>query len=257
MSTQVALITGASSGIGLELAKLFAADRFHLLLVARRADLLDTLADDLRFKYGATVDLMPCDLSRPGAADALADEIESRGLPVDVVVNNAGFGASGPLAEMGAALVTQMLEVNVAALTTLTRRFLPAMLARESGGILNVASVAGFMPGPYMAAYYASKAYVLSFTLALAHEVRDKGVSVTCLAPGATRTEFFSHDGMQGSRLTKLSMQTADEVARIGYRALQKGKVLAVCGFNNRLLTLFAPLLPNALSARIVARLNR
>ena len=183
MSAETALITGASSGIGCELARLFAADKSDLVLVARRQEKLDQLATELRRDYGVSVRVFAKDLADPQSPQAIFDALAAEGVAVDVLVNNAGFGAAGPVADLPLEKQLDMIQVNVAALTQLTRLFLPGMIQRRSGGILNVGSTAGFQPGPYMAVYYATKAYVLSFTEALGEEVVGTGVRVACLAP--------------------------------------------------------------------------
>ena len=183
---ETVLITGASSGIGRELAQQFARDGADLVLIARSEDRLRELAGQLAAQYGVTAQVLPADLSRPGGPDQIVQTLAQQQTDVDVLVNNAGFGAHGPVAGIGVQRQLEMIEVNVAALTRLTALLLPGMLERHRGGILNVASTAAFQPGPNSAVYYATKAYVLSFTEALAEEVRGSGVRVSCLAPGGT-----------------------------------------------------------------------
>lgn len=233
MSTETTLITGASAGIGRELARLFAADKSNLVLVARRRDRLEELAEELRREAGVDVRTMAADLGRPDAPQAIADELARDGKPIDVLVNNAGFGALGPFAELGVARQAEMVQVNVAALTHLTRLFLPGMIERGRGGILNVASTAGFQPGPFMAVYYATKAYVISFTEALHDELAGRGVTASCLCPGPTDTEFVAVAEMEGARMFKRRPMTAVRVAEIGYRAFRRGKLLVVPGWLN------------------------
>ena len=199
--TETVLITGASSGIGQELAKLYAADGAGLVLIARSQDRLRELADELAARYGVQAQVLPADLSRPASPGEIADALAQRHIDVDVLVNNAGFAAHGSIAGLGAQRQLDIIDVNVAALTQLTVLLLPGMLERRHGAILNVASTAGFQPGPNQAVYSATKAYVLSFTEALAEEVRGSGVRVSCLAPGATDTGFASQAGMTGTRL--------------------------------------------------------
>ena len=182
------LITGTSSGIGRELARQFAGDGADLVLIARNEDRLRELAGELTAESGVTVEVVPADLSLPGSPDQIVQTLAQRQIYVDVLVNNVGFGARGPVAEIGVGRQLEMIEVNVAALTRLTALLLPGMLERRRGGILNVASTAAFQPGPNSAVYYATKAYVLSFTEALAEEVRGSGVRVSCLALGPTDT---------------------------------------------------------------------
>ena len=187
---ETVLITGASSGIGRELARQFAGDGADLVLIARSEDRLRDLAGELTAEYGVTVEVVPADLSQPGSPDQIVQTLAQQQTDVDVLVNNAGFGARGPVAGLGVQRQLEMIEVNVAALTRLTALLLPGMLERRRGDILNVASTAAFQPGPNSAVYYATKAYVLSFTEALAEEVRGSGVRVSCLAPGPTDTGF-------------------------------------------------------------------
>ncbi len=243
MATETALITGASSGIGLELARLFAADGSDLVLVARREDRLRQLADELRVTHGSVVYVLPKDLADRQAPQAIFEQLRAEGVFVDVLVNNAGFGARGPFATLDARRQLDMLQVNVAALTHLTRLFLPGMIERRRGAILNVGSVAGFLPGPNTAVYYATKAYVLSFTEALAAELAGTGVRVTLLAPGATATEFATAAGYPGRIRGAMDPAT---VARAGHAALRAGRVLVVPGLKNRAATLAVRLLPRA-----------
>jgi short-subunit dehydrogenase len=211
---ETVLITGASSGIGRELARLFAADGADLVLIARSEGRLRELAGELAADYGVTAQVVSADLSRPGSPDQIVETLAQQQTDVDVLVNNAGFGARGPVAGIGAGRQLEMIEVNVAALTRLTALLLPGMLERHRGGILNVASTAAFQPGPNSAVYYATKAYVLSFTEALAEEVRGSGVRVSCLAPGATDTGFAAQAGAAGSRLFRRGVMDAGRVAR-------------------------------------------
>jgi uncharacterized protein len=237
------LITGASGGIGLELARLFARDRHRLVLVARSADRLAQAAGELE-PLGATVRTMALDLATPGAATSLFQQLERDQILIDILVNNAGFGTFGEFREMGEDQIRGQIQLNVTALTELTRLFLPGMVARRSGRIMNVASTAGFQPGPLMAVYYATKAYVISFSEAVANEVRESGVSVTCFCPGATHTGFARRAGNDKSRLFHLAAMPADKVALDGYRAVMEGRTLAISGAQNWLVaqaTRFAP----------------
>jgi len=231
-----ALITGASAGIGLELAKLFAADGHDLILVARRADAMETLAASLYQKHGTAVRIWPADLADPQAPHRLQERAATEGLAVDILVNNAGFGAVGHFHELSPERQLGIIDVNMRALTALTHHFLPAMRARGRGRILNVGSIVGFLPGPYMAVYYASKAYVVSFSEALAEELTGSGITVTCLCPGYTATEFQKVAGLKkAGMLARLRPMPAETVARIGYRGLMSGRRLVVPGWGNRL----------------------
>src|SRR5215510_6158039 len=253
---ETVLITGASSGIGRELARQFAGDGADLVLVARSEDRLRELAGELAADYGVTAQVLHADLARPGSPDLIMQTLAQRHIDVDVLVNNAGFGARGPVAGIGVGRQLDMVEANVAALTRLTALLLPAMLQRRRGGILNVASTAAFQPGPNSAVYYATKAYVLSFTEALAEEVRGSGVRVSCLAPGPTDTGFAARAGMQGTRLFRRGAMNAGRVARAGHDGLRRGKTLVVPGVRNRALAFSVRLSPRALVAKVAAYLQ-
>jgi len=239
---QMALITGASSGIGYELAKLFARDGYDLALVARDRQKLDALAQAMRRQHGISASVLPADLSLPEAPETVWRALEAS--PVDVLVNNAGFGAYGAFARTELAEQLRMIQVNATALTHLTRLFLPGMIQRGRGKILNVASTAAFQPGPLMAVYYASKAYVLSFSEAVANELRGSGVSVTALCPGPTTTDFQRRAGIERTRLMRGRIMDAETVARAGYRGLLSGRTVVVPGLRNRLLSVAVRLPP-------------
>lgn len=233
-NTKTALITGASGGIGYELAKLFARDHYNLVLVARSADKLNQVAGELQGQFGIAVKTIALDLAAGPAAKSLFDQVQGEGVVVDVLVNNAGFGGFGEFAEMAEEEILGQIQLNITALTQLTRLFLPAMGARHSGKIMNVASTAAFQPGPLMAVYYATKAYVLSFSEALANEVAGSGVVVSCFCPGATDTGFQKRAGMENSRLfKKIGAMNAETVAKDGYRGLMSGKTLVISGVQN------------------------
>lgn len=233
-NTQTALITGASSGIGLELARLFARDRFALVLVARNQGSLNSLAQELRAAHNITVTVIPANLDKPGAADEIAGQLRQSGIAVDILINNAGTQVYAPFAEADEQELTDLIQVNITAFTQLTRLLLPDMIQRKRGRILNLGSTGSFVPGPLNAVYCASKAYVLSFSEAIAAELDGSGVTVTTLCPGATKTDFVTRHGMQDVRLFQNAM-AADEVARIGYRALMSGKRTVVAGKANQL----------------------
>ena len=256
MATETVLITGASSGIGLELAKLFAADRSNLVLVARSECKLNQLAAELRDRHGIEVRVLAKDLTQATAPDDIFDSLTSDGIHVDIVVNNAGFGAVGQLADLDTNRQMDMIQVNVSALTHLTRLFLPSMLERGHGGILNVGSTAGFQSGPGMAAYYATKAFVVSFTEALAEELLGTGVNVTCLAFGPTQTGFGADSGMGSSNLFKLGVMDATRVTRAGYRGFRRGKLFVIPGLKNRLGAISVRFVPRWFLRKIVKRLN-
>jgi short-subunit dehydrogenase len=241
-SSKTALITGASGGIGYELAKLFARERYNLVLVARSADKLTQIATELQ-AYGITIKTIALDLAAPPAPKFLFDQLH--GEPIDILINNAGFGAFAEFSKMPENEIFGQIQLNITALTQLTRLFLPPMLTRHSGRIMNVASTAGFQPGPLMAVYYASKAYVISFSEAVANELQGSGVTMTCFCPGATHTGFAQRAGTEKSRLFKqFGAMSAEKVALDGYRAVMEGRTLAISGAHNWLLaqsTRFAP----------------
>jgi len=238
------LITGASGGIGYELAKLFARDRHNLVLVARTADKLAQVAAELQ-TYGVTVRTIPLDLTTPPAPRFLFDQLQRENIAIDILINNAGFGAYGEFAQMPEETIFGQIALNITALTELTRIFLPPMIERRQGRVMNVASTAAFQPGPLLAVYYATKAYVLSFSEALANELRHSGVSVTCFCPGATHTDFARRAGVENSRLfKKVGGMSSQKVALDGYRAVMEGRTLAISGAHNWLVaqsTRFAP----------------
>jgi len=247
-----ALITGASSGIGLELARLFARDGYDLVLVARRGDRLEQLKGELERWHGIRVQATLADLADPAAPAEVVRRLGDAGLVVDVLVNNAGSGMAGPLATTDTETIRGMLRVNVEALTQLTRLLLPGMLERRRGRILNVASTAGFVPGPLMAVYYASKAYVISFSEALAEELRGSGVTVTVLCPGPTRTEFQTVARMDSARLFRLpGVMDAEPVARAAYAGLMRGRRMVVPGLMNRALPFVVRFSPRGMVARV------
>jgi hypothetical protein len=238
------LITGASGGIGYELAKLFARDRHNLTLVARSADKLAQVAKELE-TAGVRVKTVPLDLTDSPASKFLFDQLQRESVAVDILINNAGFGAYGEFAQMSEAEIIGQIRLNITALTELSRLFLPPMIERRFGRVMNVASTAGFQPGPLMAVYYATKAYVISLSEAIANEVRNSGVTVTCFCPGATDTGFAKRAGNDKTRIFKRAgVMSADKVALDGYRAVMEGRTLAISGAQNWLVaqsTRFAP----------------
>jgi short-subunit dehydrogenase len=241
----LALVTGASSGIGADLARELARDGHDLVITARTLAPMQALAAELE-TYGAGTVVIPADLSQPEAAAALASDIETRGLTVDVLVNNAGLGAIGRFDQMDPGRIGEMLQVNLVALTELTRLLLPGMIARHRGKVLLVASTASFQPGPRMAVYFATKAYVLSFGEALAYELRGTGVTVTILCPGATATDFFKVAG--ANELALRPAMSAAAVAHIGYRALKSGRRVVITGILNRILAVAGRLAPHSIT---------
>lgn len=257
--SQSALITGASAGIGRELAKLFAKDAYNLVLVARTASRLNLFADELQRQFSVSAKTFALDLSEASAPQFLLDQLAREKIAIDVLVNNAGYGKLGTFAEVAAEESLGQIHLNITALTHLTKLFLGPMLERKSGKILNVASTAGFQPGPLMAVYYASKAYVISFSEALANELSGSGVTVTCLCPGATDTEFQKRAGTEETLLfRKGGPMTAKAVAQDGYRALMKGKPLVISGLKNWLVAESLRISPRrivtAVSRRLIER---
>jgi short-subunit dehydrogenase len=234
---QWALVTGASSGIGAEFARQLAARGMHLVLTARRQPLLAQLAAELHQAHGTKTEIIIADLSNPAEPARLLQEVESRGIMIELLVNNAGFGYIGALDAVDVNRVLEMLRVNVSALTELTLRVLPKMVERGHGGVINVASVAGFQPVGYMGAYAASKAYVLHLSEALWGEARERGVTVTALCPGTTRTEFFDVSGVPNF-LERRSSQDVKQVVRAGLKAFEKRRQYVVSGWKNYILSL-------------------
>ena len=257
-SPQTVLLTGASSGIGAALARLFAADGSKLILGGRNEDALATLAEDLQAKHGTTGLIYAADLSDPMAPQELLDAVAEAGLEVDTLVNCAGFGLGGAFAGAGIDETHAMIDVNVTSLTMLTRRVLPGMIERKRGRILNVASTAAFQPGPGMAVYYATKAYVLSFSEALAVELAGKGVTVTTLCPGPTETAFAARSGMADSALFRGSkVMDAASVALAGYDGMLRGARIVIPGAFNRIGAFAGRHLPRRLTASVASRMMR
>jgi short-subunit dehydrogenase len=247
----VALITGASSGIGLELARVFAAHGHELVLVARRQDRLDELATEIAATGRPRPTVLMADLERREGAAKIAAELASRSLEPAFVVNNAGFGLSGAAAALSRDEQLGMIDLNVRALTELSLMFVDS-LAHHRGGILNVASVAAFLPGPGMAVYYATKAYVLSFTEALHRELSDRGVRVTALCPGPVLTEFQARSQMQLNSAARSLELSPNRVAQIGYDGLMGGKRVVIAGIGNKIAVSFLRFVPNTLLLRLV-----
>lgn len=254
----LALVTGASGGIGAALAWELARHGHDVVLAARGVAAMEALAAKLR-EAGAGVTVIAADLAKPGAAAGLADEIARQGLQVDVLINNAGLGAAGRFDRCDPARIGEILQVNIVALTELTRLLLPGMIARGHGRIMLVASVAGFQPGPHMAAYFASKAYVLSLGEALAYELRGTGVSVTVLCPGATATSFFTTAGNDNSIMARhlRRMMPAEEVARLGYRGLAAGRGVVITGAMNWLVAQAGRFMPHRITLPVTDLLMR
>jgi short-subunit dehydrogenase len=249
-----ALITGGSMGIGYELAKVFAANKFNLILIARNEARLKQVADELRAKHGIETKILVKDLSLATAPQEIFDIL--RDTPIAVLVNNAGFGWRGSFAEGDLQhTALEMMHVNMDSLVALTRLFVPQMLARKHGRILNVASTAAFQPGPFSNIYFATKAFVLSFSVALSEELEGTGVTVTALCPGSTKTEFFERANMKNLRRDSIMMD-AGVVAEIGYRGLMRGKRIVIPGTLNKIMAALAKFVPTRVTTKIVRRIN-
>lgn len=257
MTTQrrrpLAAITGASGGIGEALAERLARNGHDVVLVARSGDKLEALGADLSRRYGVQALALAYDLSDPHVPTAIVRDLEGRGMVLDVLVNNAGFATYGEFAKLDPDGELRMLQVNVVALTHLTRLVLPGMIGRKHGRIMNVASTAAFMPGPLMTVYYASKAFVLSFSEGLNEELRGTGVTVTALCPGPTSTGFQARAAMEQSKLVRgRQIMGVDAVADQGYAGLIRGQAVVIPGLSNRLLTLLPRFLPRGIIPGIV-----
>lgn len=252
-SPQTALITGASGGIGLELARVHASNGHNLVLVARSADRLAALKSELEQTRKIRVHVIATDLSAPDAAQLVYEDVKRLGITVDYLINNAGFGEYGFFHETAWDKEARMIQLNITTLTQFTKLFLKDMVARGSGRIMNVASTAAFQPGPTMAVYYATKAYVLHFTEAVNNEVRDKGVTITALCPGPTESGFQEAASLKGSRLVSLRrFPSSESVANYGYKAMMKGKPVAIHGGLNVLLSFTVRLTPRWLIVRLI-----
>lgn len=251
----VVLITGASGGIGADLARVFARHGHRLALVARDAGRMEALADEIAAGGAARPMIVEADLCAPGAADALLARMSGLGARVTTLVNNAGFGLIGRAADLDRAEQVRMIDLNVRALADLSLAFLPAIRAAR-GGMMNVASTAAFYAGPGMAVYYATKAFVLSFTQALAHEVSNEGVRVTALCPGPTKTEFFARAGAGESPFGMIPVASSMAVAEAGYSGLMKGRGVVVPGAFNKLLAGTSGLQPRAFSMPVIGRMQ-
>jgi len=251
---KTALITGASSGIGEELAKLFARDKYDLVLVARNEEMLNKLADELKNKYQIKTKVLAFDLTHDDSPQLIFAELQKEKIEIDVLVNNAGFGLEGKFQDTNLTTELDMIKLNVSSLVEMTKLFLEPMLKRKFGKIMQVASIAGFLPGPYMSIYYATKAFVLNFSEAIANELENTGVTITTLCPGLTATNFGKVANMTYPKSMKI--MTAKEVAAIGYHALQKNKSsVIITGIHNKLLICFIRFLPRKLVTKIMASL--
>ena len=255
-NSETVLITGASSGIGRELARCFAADGCRVVLLARNTEALESLAKELRQAHKIEALVLTADLSLPESPARIFKELQGRGIRVDVLVNNAGFGVNGTFARVPLQRQLEMIQVNITALTNLTGLLLPGMIERQRGGLLNVGSVAGFQPGPGMAVYYATKAYVLSFTEALAEELAGTGLTITALCPGPTTTNFGNISHGPKMRRLKTPNMPAPTVASYGHRAFRKGRLLAIPGWQNHFLVFLVRIMPRWLVRKMAGLFN-
>lgn len=252
------LITGASGGIGYELSKIFAKNGYDLILVARNEGKLNSLKEELERDSEVSTTVIACDLSIPGAAADVRKTVSDLGKTVDILVNNAGFGDHGSFSECDLEKQNDLMQVNIVALTQLTRLFLPDMIAKGEGKILNISSLAAFQPGPYMSVYYASKAFVLSFSEALSCELRDHNITVTASCPGPTDTGFATTSGEGAVRMfNSMKMDKAADIALFSYSALMKGKVVAVPRIGNKFLVGIQRILPRRTVRSFVTRLQK
>ncbi|HEY3365941.1 MAG TPA: SDR family oxidoreductase [Symbiobacteriaceae bacterium] len=245
------LVTGASAGLGYELAKQFGRNGWDLVLVARDRKRLEQVASEFGQAYGVTARVIAKDLSEPSSPAEIFAELRDKHIHVDILINNAGVGEYGPFLETDLQKELQTIQVNMSSLTHLTKLFLPAMLERKRGKVMNVAAIASVMPGPFTAVYFATKAYVLSFSEALSEELRGTGVTVTAFCPGVTRTEFARRSKMEGARIFALPAMEAADVAGRGYRALMRGKAVSVPGVLNKVMVLMMGLTPRNLVRRM------
>jgi short-subunit dehydrogenase len=253
---ETAFITGASGGLGEEFARICAADKMDLILVARTKDKLEALASELTKAHGIRTLVIAADLSDQKSTEHVAEEIDKSGMAVTVLINNAGFGTFGLFAQSDLKDQTNMLELNIVSLTRLTRLLLPGMIERKYGKILNIASIAAFSAGPLMSVYYATKAYVLNFSLALSNELKDTGITVSCLCPGTTETGFHKRGGIDKSKLFSGHTASAHDVCMIGYKGMLKGKPIIIPGIQNKLMAFATRLVPRTVVAAI-ARKNQ
>lgn len=255
---KTALITGASNGLGYDIASVFAENGYNVILVARNKQKLLDLANQARQMFGVSAHVIAKDLARPGSPAEIFRDLQSKNIPIDVLVNNAGFGLLGPFGYSRAGEQIDMLDVNIMAPVRLTALFLPPMLLRGNGRILNIASTAGFQPGPFMAGYYASKSFVVSFSVGLAEELKNRGVTVSVLCPGPMATGFRARAGVkQPALMASLADMDSRVVAQSGFEGLMAGNVIIVPGMLNRLGTIAARIVPMTLAARVVGTVQK
>lgn len=251
------LITGASKGIGASLAHICAQHKHNLVLVARSADLLQKQAQELQEKYPIQVEVIACDLALQEAPHQIVETLQQKGIRISLLINNAGLGTCGPFVEATSEKIAQQIQVNMHALTMLTHLLLPHMIADGAGRILNIASTAAFQPGPYMSVYFATKAYVLSFSEGLRHELRGTGVTITTHCPGPTESAFAAEAGNDKTMLFAMgTVASSEAVAQHAYSAMMRGKAIAVQGWSNKIGALLVPFVPRWLTQRVATFLN-
>lgn len=250
------LITGATTGIGYELAKLYAKDENNLILVARDEERLKEVKDELEF-YNIKVYTIALDLSEDNSCEKVLDFVNKKNLSVDILINNAGMGSFGYLSEIEMESELKLIDVNIRALTELTKIFLPSMIEHGEGAIMNVASTAAFCAGPKMATYYASKSYVLNFTEALYEELKGSEIKVSCLCPGPVKTNFQEKSGIKKKESAKKALMTPKDVAKVAYKDFKKGKLIIIPGFKNKLIITLNKLIPRSLSRKIILMMNK
>ncbi|MPM40589.1 Sulfoacetaldehyde reductase 2 [bioreactor metagenome] len=250
------LITGATTGIGYELAKLYASDGNNLILVARDEQRLREVKEELSL-YSIKVYTIVLDLSEDNSCEKVLDFVDKKNISVDILINNAGLGSFGYISEIEMEKELKLIDVNIRALTELTKTFLPIMIEHGEGAIMNVASTAAFCAGPKMAVYYASKAYVLNFTEALHEEVKNSEIKISCLCPGPVKTSFQEKSGIKKSEGAKNTLMSAKDVAEIAYKDFRKGKVIIIPGFKNKLIVTLNKFIPRSLSRKIILMMNK
>lgn len=250
------LITGATTGIGYELAKLYAKDENKLVLVARDGERLKKVKDKLEL-YNIKVYTIALDLSEDNSCEKVLDFVNKKNLSVDILINNAGMGSFGYLSEIEMESELKLIDVNIRALTELTKIFLPSMIEHGEGAIMNVASTAAFCAGPKMATYYASKSYVLNFTEALYEELKGSEIKVSCLCPGPVKTNFQEKSGIKKKESAKKALMTPKDVAKVAYKDFKKGKLIIIPGFKNKLIITLNKLIPRSLSRKIILMMNK
>lgn len=256
-NNQYALITGGSNGIGYELARLFAQDGYNLVLVARTQEDLDQVARELSSQHGIKAVTIAKDLFNPKAAFELYDEVKAKGITINVLVNDAGQGQFGLFVDSDIHRQLDIIQLNISSLTALTYLFLKDMIARNEGKVLQLASIASDLPGPWQAVYHATKAYVLSFTEALVNELKDSNITMTALQPGATDTDFFNKADMQNSKIMDTKLSDPAKVAKDGYQALMKGDDKIVSGLKNKAMTAASNVMPDTMVAEQMNKMQK